>query len=95
MKKLLILKQKGTTLCLNVTEKSDIVKNPVPILWFNEGLYGWISVCAVINEIQRFLDNEKVCPGLAPAQLEFTWNQILPILSNMGEILMSFAEKQD
>ena len=87
MRKLLVLKETKLEFCLNVTKESEIVKNPVPILWCNNGLYGWIPVEVVENEIERFLDNEKVCPGLAPAKLHFNWHQAYRLRPDVGKIL--------
>ena len=99
MKKLLVIKQKGTTLTLSVIENSEIIKNCVPILWFNDGIYGWIPVEVVKNEISvhqdiargiRSLDSNCAIPIFA---LRFNWTQIQPLSNEIGKILMSFAEE--
>lgn len=94
MKRLLVVKSKGTILYLRVTEKSEIIKNPIPILWFNGGLYGWIPVEIIKNEVAIFLDNTKISGTTSVEILKFTWGQSFVCRKDIGEILMSFAEEQ-
>ena len=96
MKKLLVIKQKGTTLTLSVIENSEIIKNCVPILWFNNGLYGWILTPIVKNAISFYKDTIKnsLIPN-KPGKLVFSWNQTIGLLPEIGKILMSFAESEN
>jgi len=100
VKRLLVVKNKGTEFCLNVTEESEIIKNPIPILWFNDGIYGWLSTKIIKNELSihqdiskgiRSLDRRYAIPIFA---LRFTWNQVQQLPKDIGEILMAFAEEQ-
>jgi len=95
VKRLLVVKSKGTRFYLRVIEESEIVKNPIPILWFNEGIYGWIPVKVVKNEIIHYVDNIKLRQGsITISELRFTWDQVQQLPNDIGEILMAFAEEQ-
>jgi len=89
--KLLIVRAIKPEFNLSVTKNSNIVKNPIPILWNFNGIYGWIPVEIIINEIERFLYNEKVCPGLAPAKLYFNWHQTYRLRPDIGKMLEELA----
>lgn len=96
MKKFLVMKEKGTQLCLSVTEESEIIKNPIPILWFNEGLYGWIPVEVVKNEIEHVKDIVSLsCVGtpLMSHVIRFVWSQTKSIIPEVGKLLISLAEE--
>lgn len=88
MRKLLVLKETKLEFYLNITKESEIVKNPVPILWCNDGLYRWIPIEIVKNEIQRFLDSEKTFLGTVTfAKFHFNWYQAHRLRPDVGKML--------
>ncbi|UCE06520.1 MAG: hypothetical protein JSW07_00310 [bacterium] len=89
-KRLLTISCKNTKLYLNVTEESEIVKNPVPILWNLEGLYGWVPVEIVKNEVQNFLDWSKKPVGLYV--FSFKWQQTYRLRQDVGRMLEELAK---
>lgn len=95
-KKLLVISCKNTELYLNVTENSEIVKNPIPILWNLEGLYGWIPIEIVRNEAQAYESRQKLKEGVDYGttsfdSLKFNWQQTYRLRQDVGRILEELA----
>lgn len=67
---------------MNVTKESEIVKNPVPILWNLDGLYGWIPIEIVRNEISFWQ-----LPNYQAKQLKFSWQQTYRLQQDVGRML--------
>ena len=74
-------------LYLNVTENSEIVKNPVPILWNLEGLYGWIPIEIVKNEVTTWSELSKRLWGDKLGFPKFTWHQVYRLRQDVGKML--------
>ena len=85
-KKLLIVNCKNIELCLNVTEGSEIVKNPMPLLWKLDGLYGWVPIEVVKNEIAYRLQ-AYINARSNSFQLKFSWHQAYRLRQDVGETL--------
>jgi len=84
---LLIVKSKKIKLLI---VENSITENPVPILWNYQGIYGWIPVEIVKNEIQnwenihrRFHPDEKSNRSC----LEFNWQQAHRLRPDVGKML--------
>jgi len=93
--KLLIIKSDKLEYCLTFdtfNSKPEIVKNPVPVLWNHNGIYGWIPVEVIKNEISVVDDIIKLDSCKAPIiQLRFIWQQAHRLRPDVGKIL----EKQE
>ncbi len=76
-----------TELQLIVTEESEIVKNPVPILWNLDGLYGWIPVEVVKNEVSIWKELDKTYWGKEVGRMKFTWQQTYRLRQDVGRML--------
>jgi len=88
-KKLLVISCKNTELYLSVTEDSEIIKNPIPILWNLEGMYGWIPVEVVKNEISRIENMWCLMPAgfIQHDELKLTWHQTYQLRQDVGRLL--------
>ena len=84
---LLIINCKNTELRLDVTEDSEIIKNPVPILWNLEGMYGWIPIGIVRNEINDWTDFIKENQEFYSGSIIFTWHQTYRLRQDVGRML--------
>jgi len=85
-KKLLIINCKNTRFFLNITKESEMIKNPVPILWNLEGLYGWVPVEIVKNATSHWTDFAKENEAYS-GNIEFTWQQAYRLRQDVGRIL--------
>lgn len=90
MNNYIAIKADGAYLFLDISKKSDIVNHPCGILWFNQGIYGWILKEIVENAIYY----EKTQWNLAQSEfkdagtLKFYWNQTIPVPQEIGKILI-------
>jgi len=91
-KKLLTISCKNTELYLNVTEDSEIIKNPVPILWNLEGLYGWIPIEIVKNEINAWKELDKRLWGGMRGYPKFSLHQTYRLRQDVGRMLEELAK---
>jgi hypothetical protein len=97
--KLLVVNYKQLEFYLDVTENSNIIKNPVPILWNHQGIYGWIPIETVKNEINHFIESLKtsnfnIVPGstfILSGKLKFTWQQAYRLRPDIGKMLEELA----
>jgi len=90
---LLIVNCKNTELRLDVTEDSEIIKNPVPILWNLEGMYGWVPIEIVRNEINDWTDFIKENQGFYSGSIIFTWHQTYRLRQDVGKMLEELANE--
>ena len=91
-KVLLIVNCKNTELRLDVTEDSEIIKNPVPILWNLDGMYGWIPIEIVRNGINAWADFIKENQGFYSGSIIFTWHQTYRLRQDVGRMLEELAK---
>ena len=85
-KKLLVISCKNTELYLNVTKSLEIIKNPIPILWNLEGMYGWIPVEIVKNEISVWNELNKQLRSIGTYP-KFSWHQTYRLRQDVGRML--------
>ena len=95
MDKLLIIKGKFLEYKHKVTENSSLVKNPIPILWNYDGIYGWIPVEIVKNELKHIEDVWATMPAGTnfPDKIKFTWQQAHRLRPDVGKILEELANE--
>jgi len=72
---------------LNVTEESEIIKNPIPILWNLDGLYGWIPIEIVRNTTSTWVDFARENRGFYSGSIQFTWHQAYRLRQDVGRML--------
>jgi len=94
-KLLIVKKDKFLRFRLLVTEDSERVKNPTPILWNHQGMYGWIPIEVIKNEIQQAFDNKKIYSDSVLFELHFTWQQTYRLRPDVGKMLESLAQSNN
>jgi hypothetical protein len=90
--KLLVVKENKPNFCLTVNLKSEIIKNPIPILWNYQGVYGWIPIEIVKNEVSHF-NNMAKNHSVTIMQLWFNWQQAYRLRPDVGKMLEELANE--
>lgn len=70
------IEELSDTLTLNAFQLFTLKKKVVPIMWAQNGRYGWLSKERVQNMMRRIVDLDKQQKGYArdkPLELAFLW----------------------
>lgn len=96
MDKLLVIKTNKLEHCLTFDifeSKPEIIKNPIPILWNFNGIYGWIPAEVIKNEVSVIDDIIKLDSCKTPIiQLKFNWQQAYRLRPDVGKMLEELAK---
>jgi len=99
MNKLLIIKCDSLLFKMTIHIQSEIVENPVPILWVYKGAYYWIPIEIIKNKINEYLDKNKMCPINHPlgllSRLELSLQQAYRLQPDVGKMLESLTQSNN
>jgi len=92
--KLLITKHNKLKLCFSPT--TSLINNPIPILWNFDGIYGWVPIEVVKNEVKQHQDKLKLKQNagygtISFNNLKFTWHQAHRLRPDVGKMLEELA----
>lgn len=85
----MIIKQKGTKLCVQGKRLEELEKKLKSILWVNDGLYAMIPIERIKNTLNVLADRKKL-DNNTPNCLEFTWVEAVPIPAESGQSMEKY-----
>ncbi len=94
----IILHQKGSILHITGPTLQQLIDNPRPVLWCNEGLYGMIPKEVVQNDIGALIKRNKIFErSYYPPKTEllFAWSSVIEIPQETGRALEKYNEGSD
>jgi hypothetical protein len=83
-----IYKVKLDNINLAIPGHSDLLENPIPILWDYKGSYYWIPVETVKNEINAYVLLKGCHPNSSSQAIVFSLQQAYLLRPDVGKILM-------